>query len=239
MNARASIVAGANGIELRSEAPLALRTTPDGVFMVGSAAGPIGGDQLALIVLAREDARLRVRSAAAQIALPGHGTSRFVVRARVASGATLHWHPEPTIAADGCRHEIDVFLVCDLGARVVWSETVVLGRDGERGGKVTTRMRVDVGGRPVLRQTLTLGEGTGSDGPAIVGDAKAVRSQFVLGYEVRPGADGGRAVMALAGGGTLISEVASPHAKDWWRWGGVEPPVPKRRSGTSPSAARL
>ena len=45
-------VAGAGGVTrlpvLASQVPLVLRRTPDAVYLVGGAAGPIGGDVLAL-----------------------------------------------------------------------------------------------------------------------------------------------------------------------------------------------
>ena len=48
-----------------------LRRTPDAVYLVGGAAGPIGGDSLELRIDVRAGAALRVRTAAAAVALPG------------------------------------------------------------------------------------------------------------------------------------------------------------------------
>jgi hypothetical protein len=49
---------------LRSDGPLALRETPLGVYLVGTAAGPLGGDDLALDIDVGPGACLMIRSAA-------------------------------------------------------------------------------------------------------------------------------------------------------------------------------
>lgn len=62
---------------LESEGPLALRRTrsPDPAYtrvtVVGAMSAPLGGDRLAVEVLAGDGARLTVDSAAATVALPG------------------------------------------------------------------------------------------------------------------------------------------------------------------------
>jgi urease accessory protein len=51
----------------RSQAPLILRRTPEAVYLVGGAAGPLGGDVLELQIEVREGATLRLRTAAAAV----------------------------------------------------------------------------------------------------------------------------------------------------------------------------
>jgi urease accessory protein len=57
-------------VELRSDPPLVLRATPAGLHLVGGAAGPLGGDELALDITVGAGACLVVRSAAATLAQP-------------------------------------------------------------------------------------------------------------------------------------------------------------------------
>src|SRR5579862_7258838 len=77
VRASASIVAelDAAGVTrlpvLASEVPLVLRRTPEAVYLIGGAAGPLGGDLLSLSISVGAGATLRMRSAAASIALPG------------------------------------------------------------------------------------------------------------------------------------------------------------------------
>ncbi|MGH9281089.1 MAG: hypothetical protein ACRD12_23765 [Acidimicrobiales bacterium] len=73
MIANAAVVAeaGPRYTRLRSQAPLVLRPTPDGVYLVGGAAGPLGGDTVTIEVDVRPGARLTMWSAAASVARPG------------------------------------------------------------------------------------------------------------------------------------------------------------------------
>ena len=93
---------------LRSDGPLALRATPGGVYLVGAAAGPVGGDDLALEVDVGPGTTLVLRSAAASVLLPGpHGdVSRLRIRARVAAGGRLDYGLQPAVAAAGCDHYV-------------------------------------------------------------------------------------------------------------------------------------
>ncbi len=57
-------------VDVRSEPPLALRRVGDRVLLVGSAAAPVGGDELALDVVVGPGARLSLGSVAATMAWP-------------------------------------------------------------------------------------------------------------------------------------------------------------------------
>lgn len=188
MKGRSRLLASADGgrsrlAGIRSCAPLSLRETPDGVYLVGGAAGPLGGDDLLLELEVRPGATVTVRSSAASLALPGDGSgSTMVVEARVAAGGTLHWLPEPVIAGAGCRHRIVNRLTLETGALVTWREELVLGRVGEDPGSVSNRMDVTLDGRPILRNDIRVGPwAPGWDGPAVAGPARAVGSLLLVG----------------------------------------------------------
>jgi urease accessory protein len=170
---------------LRSDPPLTVRPTPGGVHLVGSSAGPLGGDVLALGVDVGAGAALTVRSAAATLAQPGPagGTSRLAVTASVGAGGSLGWRPEPLVAVRGCDHRATVHLTLAPGAAVVWRDDIVLGRHAEDPGSVRARLRVDRGGRPLLRNDLVAGpRWPGSLGPAGVGPGtRAVTTVLVVG----------------------------------------------------------
>jgi len=169
---------------LRSSPPISLRPTPDGLHMVGSAAGPVGGDDIRLNLTVGDGAALTVRTVAAQVVLPGPrpGPSVATVTATVGEGASLRWLPEPVVLAEGADHRAAVALVLAPTAAVVWREEVVLGRHGERGGSLFQRLRVDRGGRPLLRNDLALGPAwPGADGPAGTGGAGVVGTVLVVG----------------------------------------------------------
>jgi urease accessory protein len=154
---------------LRSQAPLVLRRTPDAVYVVGGAAGPIGGDTLDLRIEVRDGATLRVRTAAAAVALPGLDglESVLTVAATVGPGARLEYLPEPVVVAAGARHATIIQVTLAEGASLLLRDELILGRHGEPGGASRTSLRVDYAGRPLLRQAL---EVSGTD-PASLGSA--------------------------------------------------------------------
>ena len=190
MRARATLVAevdseGATRLtRIRSEPPLVLRATADGVYLVGAAGGPLGGDEIALDIEVGPGADLTVRSAAASVAQPGPGAGNpSVVRvtAHVAAGGRLRWLPEPTIAARGCRHHMEGTVTLGAGARLAWREEIVLGRHGEPPGSVVSRFTADAGGLPLLRHEVALGpDHPAADGPAVAGSARAVGSVLLV-----------------------------------------------------------
>lgn len=188
---------------LRSEPPLTVRATPEGVHLVGSAAGPLGGDELRIDVRVGPDADLVVRSAAASVVLPGPrgGSSSLTIVVDVGAGGALTWLPEPTVAARGCDHRVTTLIDLADGAELVWREELVLGRHDEAAGSILQRLRVDRGGRPLLRHDLALGPAwPTADGPAGTAGARAVGALLVVGPAAKdlepPALDGVRATVA-------------------------------------------
>jgi urease accessory protein len=163
----------------RSQAPLILRRTPEAVYLVGGAAGPLGGDILELRIEVRAGAALRLRTAAAAVALPGrHGQESVLsVTISVAAGGRLEYLPEPTVAADGARHRTDIRVDLAAGAALVLRDEVILGRHGERGGACRTRLRADLAGVPLLRHELDVsGVDEVSLGPAVLAGQRTAGS---------------------------------------------------------------
>jgi urease accessory protein len=223
MEAYARISAEADGCggtrlaRLRSEAPLVLRQTPSRtgtavVYLVGGAAGPLGGDRLRLDIAVGPGAALCVRTVAASVALPARtgAPSRFEVAVTVSSGGALAWLPEPTVAAAGCHHVVAATVELDEGATLQWRDELICGRYGEPPGTATVSTSVRYAGRPLLHQSLSIGEGAdGWDGPAVLGGAKATGSLLTVGTAEAPCVLGPTAVrMNLAGPGSLISATA-------------------------------
>lgn len=202
---------------LRSAPPLTLRATGDDlVHLVGSAAGPVGGDELCLSVTVGAGSRLTVRSVAASLVMPGPtgAPSSLDVDVDVAAGATLHWLPEPTIVVRGCGHRATTHIRLAAGAELVWREVVVMGRHDEAPGSLLQRLRVDLDGRPLVRNDLAVGpRWPGSLGPAGVGNARAVATALVVGpaaatLRIDPSSEVRAAVLALDGPAALVSVVA-------------------------------
>jgi urease accessory protein len=226
MRAYARVVAEADGLggtrlaRLRGETPLLLRQTGTHaaaatVYVVGGAAGPLGGDDLHLEIEVGPDAALCMRTVAASIALPGRSAalSRIVVTATVADGGSLRWLPEQLVAAAGCRHLTLATVDLERGASLRWRDELICGRYGEDPGEATITTSVRYAGRPLLRQCLAVGPGAdGWAGPAVLGRAKATGSLLGVdpgGPPATPGVLGPTAVRApLAGPGWLVTATA-------------------------------
>lgn len=199
---------------LRSDGPLVLRETLDGVYLVGGAAGPLGGDDLSLDLEVGPGAELAVRSAATTLALPGDGESRFTVRARVEPGGRLDFAPEPTVAVARCRHRAVARIELAEGATLRWYEEVILGRHREPPGRHTSRFDVTIGGSPLLRHELRLDDPAVYGSQAVLGAAGAVGSVLLVGpgLTCEPHTAEGLAVLPLAGPGVLVTATAGDSA---------------------------
>jgi urease accessory protein len=221
LSASASIeaVAGPGGVTrlpvLASQAPLVLRRTPESVYLVGGTAGPLGGDSLALHITVGAGAFLRVRTAAASIALPGLDGLESVLRvsATVEAGGRLEYLPEPLVVTTGARHATLVTVTLCAGASLVLRDEVLLGRHGECGGTARSTLRVSYAGRPLLRQSLEVsGTDPASLGPAVLAGHRAVGTLLRVGAaetdETAVTATPEVAVMPLAGPGFLVTALA-------------------------------
>lgn len=146
-------------VDVRSEPPLAVRATPERVLLVGSAAAPVGGDELALDVVVGPGARLALGTVAATLAWPGpHGDqSTHRVHASVGPGGHLSWEPEPLVPVAGCRHASTTTVDLGAGATAWIVEEVVLGRTGEPAGSLTMSWRIERDGRPLVHHAERLG----------------------------------------------------------------------------------
>lgn len=199
--------------DLVQSPPLAVRRCHDGFYLVATAASPVGSDRVAVEVEVGPGAEAVVRTVGATIAYGGRGAV-VDFRATVADGATLRWLPGPTIATVGCALEVRSVVEMAGDAEVVWREELLLGRHGEGPGRLSHRLRVDAGGCPLLRHDLAVGPGApGWDGPAVLGDHRALGLSLAAGRAPAPPAGAGRgwATMPLEGPGTLTLAVAADH----------------------------
>lgn len=197
---------------LRSAPPISLRDTHDGLYLVGSGAGPIGGDHLTLDLSVEAGAALVVRSAAASMVLPGArgAPSSLTVRAKVTG--SLRWLPEPTVAVAGCDHRATVRIDLGRDASLVWREEVILGRHDETSGSILQAIHIDRDGAPLLRTELPLGpRWPWSAGPAGTAGARAVGSLVVVGHRTTPVIhDEHASAVAIGAGAWLVTAVADP-----------------------------
>ncbi len=213
---------------LVSGPPLSARTTVDGVTLVASAGGPVGGDVVQVRVHVTPGARLRIGSAAAMVVQPAltGGEAVLDVEVDLDDGALLEWCPEPTVVATGARLLSRVRVRMAESAQLTLREVLVLGRHGERGGTADLSLHVERAGLPLLRQdTLYNHPAAPSAGPAVLAGHRVIGTSLHVGPASECGGPGdaeGRgggtsrragpsvgAVMALAPGATLATALAA------------------------------
>lgn len=201
--------------QLRSAAPLTLMPARAGggqavVRLVNSAAAPLAGDDLELAVLVGPGARLAIEGVAATLALPGHRfePSRFTLRVDLAEHAALDYLPEPTVITGRAHHEACLRATLGPQAHLHTREILVLGRDGERPGRLSTETHVVRDKRPLLRQRLELGD------PVMDASIAHLAGHRVLATELRtcalapPESGDWWSRTQLTGGGVLVSALA-------------------------------
>ncbi|MFC3995414.1 urease accessory protein UreD [Nocardiopsis sediminis] len=153
------------------------------------------------------------------------GQAAWRARIRLAEGARMTWSEPSFIVADGADvlRSIDVDLA--PGAELLWRETLVLGRSGERGGALRSRTDVRLAGRELYAEDLDLRSPETRELPGVIGPARVIGQVAAFGRT--PGGPHGPARMDLAGPGALWRSVAArTYRADaeldpvWHAWGG-------------------
>ena len=141
----------------------ARRTDAHTVHLVSAAATPLGGDTIRVRVVVEDGARLRLRSAAATMAMPGTVTMESRANWDLEVEGELDLDPQPTIVAGCARHVTSTRLRVGQTGSVRMRERVQIGRTGERNGFWSGAVHADVDGTPLLRHRVELGTGSVND----------------------------------------------------------------------------
>jgi len=176
----------------------ARHTEPDTVHLVSAAATPLGGDTIAVRVIVEPGARLRLRSAAATMALPGAATTRSRACWHIEAAGELDIDPEPTIVAADAHHVSELRVCLTETSLLRIRERVQIGRTGEHEGFWSGAMHADVDGTPLLRHRVELGPGSVAD--------DALGTPLACVSELRypePADDAAGITLALAAGGSI------------------------------------
>lgn len=187
MRARTAIVVEAGGRLTRLDCtpPLTVRrvgaddVSVCALCLVGTAAGPLAGDDLHLDLDVRAGASATLQAAGASIAQGGGGARSLRTTATIGTGGRLVAAPPPLIVAHRCH--VDVAVTIDLAADAVveWHEVVVLGRSDEPPGAATIRWDVTRAGRPVLRQFVDLADPALARWAGMTGGARVLATSLV------------------------------------------------------------
>ncbi|MBC7275848.1 urease accessory protein UreD [Nocardioides sp.] len=150
---------------------------PDGAML-------LAGDQVAVEVEVGEGASLTLVEPAGTVAYDmDGGHADWTVTITLAEGATLVWAGEPFVVSAGADVTRDTQVTLGPGARLAVRETLVLGRHGERPGRVSTTWSAHQhDGRPVLVESLDLD--ASSLVPGLLGRHRVLASVTTFGLDL-------------------------------------------------------
>lgn len=183
MQASAAVVVDADGRlrQLTSAPPLTLRRVHGSgcaLCLVGTAAGPLDGDRLALSLDIGSPTTLTATGAS----IAQGGASTMTIRAEVA--AELRADPGPLIVCAGAHVDVTVDIVLAGSASVTWRELLVLGRTNEPPGTATLTWNVTRDGLPLLRQYVDLTDPELAAWPGQLGGTRALATTLRVGPDV-------------------------------------------------------
>jgi urease accessory protein len=183
------------------------------IGLVTTTALLLGGDTVQLDVEVGPGAALDLFDVAGTVAYHGRGQpAAWLTALVVAEGGRLHYRGEPFVVADGA--DVTRRLQVDLaggGARCRLRETVILGRSGERGGRLHTRTEACRGGRSVwLEEQVWDGDRTL---PGILGPHRVVDTLIDLGPGPPPIVPGMVAYALPDDAGTVLRHLGSELAE--------------------------
>jgi urease accessory protein len=141
----------------------ARRTEPETVYLVSAAATPLGGDAIHIRVVVEPGARLRLRSAAATVTLPGAATVESHAFWALEVAGDLDVDPQPTVVAANSRHFTTTRLELTESGRVQLRERIQIGRCDEQQGFWSGSLHADVDGSALLRHRIEMGSGSVAD----------------------------------------------------------------------------
>jgi urease accessory protein len=141
----------------------ARRTELDTVHLVSVAATPLGGDAIHVRVVVESGARLRLRTAAATVTLPGATTVESHALWTLEVAGHLDLDPQPTIVAADSRHLTTTRLKLTDAGTIQLRERIQIGRSDEHQGFWSGSLHADVDARPLLRHRIELGSGSVAD----------------------------------------------------------------------------
>ena len=212
------------------------------VALVATGALLLGGDHVRVEVRVGDGVALELVETSGTVAYHGRGlTSSWSADVHVGRGASLVWDALPFVVSDGADVTRTTSLhVHDEGAALL-RETLVLGRDGQRGGLLRSVTRAVVGGADLLVEELDL---TGPHtAPGVLGAARVVDSVLLAGTRAPLTADDeprGVVVLDLHGPGALARSVGTAaHVADAGPLVGAwRPTLPTTRSTEPPGPGR-
>ncbi len=208
------------------------------VALVGTTATLLAGDVVDLRIRVGAGQRLELEDVAATVAYDGRGRgAQWAVTIVVEPAATLVWHGEPMVVADGADVARSLRVDVASGGRALIRDVVVLGRHGERGGSLRCSTAIWHDGAPLLVEDLDLTSDPCGlrELPGVVGPYRVIETVICIADPIPavPVDDATTAVLELAGPGMVARRLGvSAHRSPLdTTWAGLSSHVVRRACG--------
>ncbi len=158
-------------------------TVPLHIDMIGTCAGPLGGDHYTVDVDVGSAAAVELTTTTATVALPSADRTPSYIHTtiRVDTGGRLLWTPQPTIYGGGSRHHTTTTISLSDDACLIYRETQVLCLQGRPPAEARSHIRVTLDGKPLWDQETAFGNDVpGGAGPAINAGARVLQQTLLV-----------------------------------------------------------
>jgi urease accessory protein len=139
----------------------------------------LGGDHVHVGIDIGAGCTLEIADVGGTVAYPG-ARSSWILDIRIGAAGTLLWHGLPFVVTDGADVERRTSLTLERDARAVIRETLVLGRHGERGGRLLSALAVHERDGPVLVERLDA-DGSAPE-PGVLGGNRVLDAVIAVGF---------------------------------------------------------
>jgi urease accessory protein len=183
------------------------------VVLVQSRASLLSGDVVAVRIDLGPGARLEIVELGATIAnhVRGGPPASLDVAVSLADGARLVWLAAPLIASAGCALDRRVLVDLAGGARALLGEAIVLGRHGEAPGRVDSRTRITLDGRPLVDEEVATEPAWLLRSPVLAGQARLIETLTLAGIRDD---DPPAGAFQAHGPATIWRDLDPPQARD-------------------------
>jgi urease accessory protein len=183
---------------------------PNGIVriaLVAAGALLLAGDHVRIEVEVEGAVRVEIIETAGTVAYAMRGgSSSWDVDLTLTAGAHLTWHGEPFVVSAGADVTRSTSLTLEADCELALRESLVLGRHGETGGRLSTVLRAVVGGDLVLAEDLDL-SAQARRGWAILGSARCLDTVTTLGFRLPDDEQ----TLQLEGVGSIARRLVADH----------------------------
>lgn len=183
---------------------------PNGIVriaLVAAGALLLAGDHVRIEVKVEGAVRVEIIETGGTVAYAMRGgSSSWDVDLTLTAGAHLTWHGEPFVVSEGADVTRSTSLTLEADCKLALRESLVLGRHGETGGRLSTVLRAVVGGDLVLAEDLDL-SAQARRGWAILGSARCLDTVTTLGFRLPDDEQ----TLQLEGVGSIARRLVADH----------------------------